>query len=449
MDRVNVDVCIVGAGYAGLLAARQLARAGKEVCVLEARDRVGGRIFSIERGGTRVDIGGAWLGAGQENMYGLAREYGVATHPTHDTGDDVIAIKADVRRFSSDLPRVSPVALASIALGIARLDLMAKRVPLDAPWDARRASTWDATSVGAWLARNVPPGAGRELLGAGVRGLMTCDPSEVSLLHFLYLVRSATGLQKLLAIKGGYQQDLVEGGAALIAERVAAELGERVRLASPVRAIAQTAGDVRVTSDLVEVTAARVIVTAPPALASRIAFTPALPTDREQLLDRMPAGAITKFIVMYPDAFWRRDGLSGTTIGMASPIESTFDAGPPSGTPGVVAAFAFGPHGRRLATFSADERRRTVIDALMQRLGAAAADPAEFVEQDWAAEEWSRGCFMAHLPPGVLTQYGRVIREPTLRVHWAGTETATRFLGTMEGAVRSAMRAADEVLAAL
>jgi monoamine oxidase len=416
---------------------------------LEARDRVGGRIWSVERAGHRIDIGGAWLGPRQAAVHSLVREFGIATHPTFDRGDTVLAIGDELRRFHGPLPRVSPIAIGGLALGMARIDMMAKKVPIDAPWTAPRAEQWDARSAGDWVHRNLPRGAGRDLLDAAVRGLMTCDPSEVSLLHFLYLVRSAGSLNALLAVEGGYQQDLVVGGATLMAEGLAEELGDRVLLGQPVRAIAQSDHDVEIATDSVIVHAARVIVATPPALTMRMEFTPSLPADRAQLNARLLSGSVIKFVVQYADAFWRADGCSGQSIGMGSPIEMTLDAGEPEGAPGVMTAFAFGPRGRELGALAPDVRKKIVLDALVARFGGRAATPVDFAERDWGSEEWSQGCYMAHMPPGVMTQYGRLLRAPCGRIHWAGTETATESHGAIDGAIRSGIRAADEVLRVL
>src|SRR5512146_753966 len=107
-DRVITDVCVVGAGYAGLAAARECARAKKNVVVLEARPRVGGRIWSVERAGHRIDIGGAWVGPDNSEVRALAREFGVELHPTYSTGENVLFHNGDVKRFKGTVPPANP-----------------------------------------------------------------------------------------------------------------------------------------------------------------------------------------------------------------------------------------------------------------------------------------------------------------------------------------------------
>ncbi|HYU03975.1 MAG TPA: FAD-dependent oxidoreductase [Jatrophihabitantaceae bacterium] len=447
---MDADVCVVGAGYAGLAAARRVVQAGGTVVVLEARDRVAGRVWTRRApDGTPIDAGGTWLGPGQDAAYKLAAEMGVRTYPTWAEGQNVFAGSRGVKRFGN-VPPINPIALASLALGMARLDRMAKRVLLDEPWSGPRAAAWDARSAGQWIgaAGNVPAHEARALLGAAVRGLFTCDPSEVSLLHVLYLIRSANGFNRLLTIEGGYQQERVTGGAQTIADRVAAELGDAVHLGTAVRSISQDAGGVVVRGDGAEVQARRAIVTIPPALSEAVSYEPQLPADRALLVHSMPAGSVLKISVMYDEPFWRADGLNGQSIATASPIEMTLDASPSSGMPGVLAAFGFGPHARTLGALDAEERRRVVLATLVDRFGPRAAQPVHYEELDWAEERWSRGCYMAHMPPGVLTRFGRALRAPVGRIHWAGTETATVSHGTIDGAIRSGDRAAAEVLAA-
>ncbi|MBV8559294.1 MAG: FAD-dependent oxidoreductase, partial [Acidimicrobiia bacterium] len=345
------------------------------------------------------------------------------------------------------IPRINALAVASLGIGMARLDSMAKKVSLDEPWVDPRSRRWDRISAGAWLAVHSRVPLGRQLLEGVVRGTMTCDPGEVSLLHFLYLVRSAEGLNNLLSTKGGYQQDQLVEGAQAMANRIATGLGPALSTKTPARAITQDDTGVRVDADGgVSVRAGHVVVAIPPSLAATLRYDPPLPTDKAQLLDRMPSGSVRKCLAVYDDAFWRADGLSGETVGADSPIEMTLDGSPPSGTPGIVMGFVFGPHARRLRAMTEDARRQTVLTDYARRLGPRARNPVHYVEHEWADEEWSRGGMIAHMPPGVISEYGYVLRRPVGRIHWAGTETATVGHGTIDGAVRSGERAALEVL---
>jgi monoamine oxidase len=449
IERRDADVCVIGAGYAGLTAARRLAQGGASVVVVEARDRVGGRVWTrFMEDGAALDLGGTWLGPGQDAAYGLAKELAVTTYPTYNEGDAVFVDRQGaVIRFRGTVPKLHPLALISLGQGMFRLDAMARSLSLEEPWASRHARSWDTRTIGAWIDAQVPGGTAKQLLRAAVRGLLTADPSEISLLHLLYLVRSAGGLNSLLSVEGGYQQDRISGGAQAIADGMARDLGDAVRLASPVRSIEQDGDGVTVRADGVAVRARFAIMTAPPALATRIRYEPALPRDHAQLLERMPAGAIIKIMTVYDEAFWRRDGMSGLSMAMDSPIEMSLDASPEGDQPGVLASFAFGPYARLLTRMPEDARRALVLRALSARFGERAAAPTLYEEHDWEAEEWTRGCSLAHLGTGVLTQYGRVLRQPTGRIHWAGTETATVSHGAIDGAIRSGERAASEVLA--
>jgi monoamine oxidase len=449
--QTDADVCVIGAGYAGLSAARRLVAAGRTAIVLEARDRVGGRVWTQRTpAGTPFDVGGTWLGPGQDAAYRLAQELGVGTYRTWTQGEHILATPRGVHRYRGLIPPINPLALAGLALGMARLNAMARRVPLDEPWTAPSAGRWDAKTIGDWIgnAFHVPGKQARALLGASMRGLFTSDPSEVSLLHALYLIRSAGSLERLLSIEGGYQQDLFEGGAQEMADRMAKALGEGIRTGCAVRGIVQDPRGVLVHAGDTLVRARRALITMPPTLAAHLRYDPPLPAERALLMQRLPSGSVVKIALIYDEAFWRSDGLRGESVGLASPIESTLDASPASGRPGVLAAFSFGPLARRFAALGSDERRRIVIDTLVERFGAKAARPVHYHEQDWAEEPWTRGCYLAHMPPGVLTQFGRALRAPVGRIHWAGTETATVSHGTIDGAIRSGERAAAEILSA-
>ena len=447
-ERVDADVCVVGAGFAGLTAARELAGEGKSVVVLEARDRVGGRVWTEPlRDGSSVDRGGAWLGPQHDAAFALADEMGVSTYKTWVKGAHLLVDEERIRRYTGLIPKISPLAVITIARAQMKIDRMAKKVPLDAPWEAKRAAEWDSRSVAWWLERSgIRTDIARNLFEMAVRGLFTGDLSDVSFLHLLFLVRAHGSINTLFSIENGAQENMVEGGMGSIAQRVAAELGDSVRVNAPVRSIAQRDDRVVVTTDELVVTAHHAVVTTPPALTLEIDFDPGLPSDRLMLYRNDIAGPETKTLVVYDEPFWRAAGFSGQTAGPGSAAEVTLDASPASGRPGVIASFTFGPVAEGLDALEPDERRQAVLAALTHRLGPRAASPIDFIETAWWTEQWTRGCSFAHLRPGILSRYGPLLRAPLGRIHWAGTETATTSHGAIDGAVRSGERAAAEIL---
>ncbi len=447
-----VDVVVVGAGLAGLAAARDLRRAGRSVAVVEARDRVGGRIVNhVFADGTTVEIGGQWVGPTQDRILALAADVDVATYPTYDTGELITARNGEVVRHRSPTFGLPPASVVEIAASQPLLDRLAARMDLEEPWSVRGADRLDSTTFETWVRRHHRTEAARGFWRLAIEAVFACEPRDLSLLHVAFYLRSGGSLERLLGTRRGAQQDRFVGGSWLVASRLADELvaaGVDLRLGAPVRAVEQSDDGVVVRHDGGEVRAGHTVVAVPPTLAGRIAWSPVLPPRRDQLLQKMPMGSVTKVLVQYETPFWRADGLCGQAAALDSSVTITFDNTlPDEGAPGVLVAFLEGDHARRAAEVGAAVRRRMVVDALARFFGPRARDVVDYAELDWAAEEWTRGCYGAHLAPGVWTSFGDLLREPWGRVHWAGTETAAVWNGYMDGAVRSGERAATEILA--
>jgi monoamine oxidase len=448
--RAEADVIVVGAGLAGLTTARQLQQAGHRVLVLEARDRVGGRVLNHSLGaGQAVDVGGQFVGPAQRHILGLAAELGLATQPIFTSGLTILEF-AGKRHSYRGIPRLSPLQLADSGRAIVALERMARRVPLDAPWRAAGATAADSRTLADWARRNVRTRLGRFAIGAFSRGVLACEPAEVSLLHVLFYLRSAGGFRQLTETTGAAQQDRFAGGSQLIAIRMAEQLGPgSVRLGAAVTRIEQTPSQVTVYAADLEAAGRRAVIAVPPALAGRISYDPPLPADRDQLTQAAPMGAVIKCLAVYDDPFWRYAGYNGQVASDGPAAQVTFDTGPPSGPPGILLGFVTAAEARRLARADPARRRAEVLASFARYFGPAAARPADYIEHDWTADQWTRGCYGAHFPPGTWTQFGSALRRPAGLLHWAGTETATVWSGYMDGAVQSGQRAASEVQAAL
>lgn len=459
-SRRRADIVVVGAGFAGLTTARNVAKAGHSVVVLEARDRVGGRVWNHHLpGGVISERGGTFVGPTQDRVIALSKELGVKRFRTYDNGLDV-SYANGVRTTYSDKSALgtAPPGLASaeVIANVARLDQMSKSVPVDAPWRAPNAAKWEGYTLDRWVDENSKTEQFKELARIATRPIFGAEPRELSLLFTLFYIASSGNasnpgtFQRTFDTRGGAQQWRFVGGSQLVAIRAAHALGSRVVLNSPVRRIEQSKGGVTVVSDRMTVQAKRVVVAIPPTLAGRISYEPLLPFQRDQLTQRFGQGTLTKVAAVYDRPFWRAAGLTGTALSTSGPVSATFDDSPPDASvsrgPGIIFGFVGGDSARAYAGLSPRARRESVLREYAQLFGSQALKAKDFFETSWSGQEWTRGCPVGIPSTGTLLVYGPWLRRPVGRIHWAGTETSDYWNGYMDGAVRSGERAAGEVL---
>jgi len=443
-------VVVIGAGLSGLAAARVLVDLDLDVVVLEARDRVGGRVEGGHTAdGTPIELGGQWIGPTQTRMYELVDELGLELFETWNTGQHVVDLGGRQSRMGSKrgaVPKLNPFALADLFQGLTRFQRLADRIPVDRPWEAPDARALDGQTWETWVRRNLRTELGRTYFRVACEAVFSADTADLSLLHAAFYAHSGTDFETLLSVDRGAQQHRLIGGSITIAEVMAASLGDRVRLGEPVRRIEWAADQPIVeTRTGQRYEASAVICTLPPTLAGRLEYSPALPAWRDQLTQKTPAGTVIKLYAIYDEPFWRADGLTGQAASDRGPVKVTFDNSPPSGSPGILMGFIEGGDGREWGRRPLEERRQAAIDCFVRYFGPRAANPVEYIERNWAGEEFSRGCYGAHFAPGVWTAFGPALTEPIGPIHWAGAECSPVWSGYMEGAVRSGEEAARTV----
>ncbi len=486
VDR-TCDVLVVGAGLSGLYAARALARAGVDVVVVEARRRVGGRVWTEPSGfGAVLDHGGQWLGVGQDRLAALAAELEVATYPTYGTGTTVEWRGGRRHTYTGLVPTSNLPAVSGAIEAIFEFDLAVHTYVAGRAGAVPPARALDRQTLGAWLDASVASPAARSLLTTVLTGAFGADPAELSHLFAVFALHAGGGLMNLVRTAGGVRDRRFVGGAQQLADAMARELGARVVLDAPVVGIRNAADHMEATcirpvdesvADTFaavlgqgrpgdrgpgaatarggglerpwRVRARRAIVAVPPVLTGRIAWDPAPPTARQQAVQRLPMGAVSTVHCVYHRPFWRDDGLSGQLVADDGAVRLTYDASPPDGRCGVLVGFVSGAACSGFDAAALDDRRRVVVADLERAFGARAGEPLEVVVRDWSADPFSGGGPMGGMAPGVLTGHAEALRRPVASVHWASAETATEWFGTMDGALSAGARAAAEVLRAI
>ena len=447
----EADYVIVGAGLSGLIAARDLLRAGKSVLVLEARSRIGGRMFlkkTIEDG--VLDLGGQWVGPTQTSILALLEELKIQKFDSYAEGNSILSWRGQKTNFDGD---VAKVLAGKYGITQADRDDQARQwkafkeivatVPASTPWTAPNAKALDSQTLQSWLESmsTTPYTLWPMAMQARIGGSGAFEPSQASILHMAWT--QVVGPQEEKP-----ETWLLHGGAGQVPAMLAKEIGDRrIVLNAPAQSIAQEGGKVTVTSGNLSVKAKAVIVAIPPPLRAGIRFSPTLPSMHSGLIQRSPMGSISKVHAVYPTAFWRPLGISGSAAGDLKTCEFIADSSPPSGKPGILTSFIAGNRNLELAGASREVIRSAVLDDYTYYFGKEAATPSEFLVFNWSDQSWTSGAFTNYMPPGVWTSFGPAWREPVGKIFWAGTEVSDRWPGYFDGAVRAGQAAAKDALA--
>lgn len=425
-----IDAIIVGAGLSGLVCARRLVEGGASVIVVDARDRVGGRLLTGTIAGVPIDLGGQWMSVDQPRLAALATELGITSFPQRREGNILIDVEGDAHRWWARLGS----ALAQWRIG-RRIRALSHTPPEGA----------DRESLAAWLAREAPNPTARAMVALHAELVFAADPADLSLLHYLRTLAATGGFAPQGPdLPGGGREHRFTGGAQQLALRLADRLGDAIRLSTPIETIHDDGDHVIARGSTGELSARYLVLALPPTLVRAI-DTPLAPAA-QQMVAATQLGPVVKCFAAYDAPFWREAGFSGEAYRPRGTVRATIALEAPAGGPAILLAFVVGRMATGWSARPARERRAEVLEALVDQFGDRAADPLDYVEVDWGADRWSGGC-VAGVAPGVLSA-GATWGEPRGRIHIAGTEAARAWPGYMEGAIEAGERAAAEVLSA-
>lgn len=447
------DVVIIGAGASGLTAATELKKAGLSVAVLEARDRVGGRLWTREIDGAMLEIGGQWVSPDQDALIETLDDLGLETYSRYREGESLYLDAAGAKtRFTGEMFPVSAETEAEMERLIAELDALTAEIGPEEPWAHAKARDLDRISFARWLEERTEDQEARDNIGMFIAGAMLTKPAHAfSALQAVLMAASAGSFTNLVDADFILDKRVV-GGLQQVPERLAERLGEDVHLGTPVRAVRWSGNSnddgVTAVSDHVTVHAKRVILAVPPNLISRVSFDPPLPRRQHQMHQHLSLGLVIKVHAVYSTPFWREEGLSGTSFSPYQLVHEAYDNTNHGDTRGTLVGFVSDEHADAVFRLDPEERKQRILESLVAYYGPDALTPEVYYESDWGTEEWTRGAYAASFDLGGLSRYGADQSAPVGPIYFSCSDFASKGYQHVDGAIRMGRKTAELILEA-
>lgn len=445
MNDNEVDVIIIGAGFAGLAAALELKKSNVKTIIIEARQRPGGRVktyfLPYDMQVIQVPFGGQWIGPGQDYMYELAKKYHATIFPTMNTGKSVIKYN---NKIINNIPdRVNEIC--------EKIDNLSSYVNLYKPWETPDAEKMDSETFSSWLNKETSTKEEYDFISRYIAGsLLAKEAAMVSLLQVLFYVKSGNGIKNLLSIKGGAQQDRIMGGLEYIAKKMAEDFERKnIIFNHPVRKIGYSENYANIYTNNKIFSAKKVICAIPLATVNNIEFCPELPVLKQKCFAHILAPSAFKSHFIYKTPFWYEQELSGNAVIGSGYIHEIYNNSIINHKHGILSLFSYGAYANKLRGMTKNERKYALKNELFELFGENANYFIDYLEYDWSEKVYTRGCFSSHFGLNGLYSLGNELNKNTGALYWAGSEFSAHWNGYCEGAVRSGIETAKKIISDL